>query len=99
MTERLEKAKQRFYQTIDRLPENSPDRIKAMAYAQNIQDDMHRYSKDEERQKGLAANMFHGLSNAVETGEISKYPPAMSNNAARSALENLPIQDDLEIDR
>ncbi|MBQ9724304.1 MAG: hypothetical protein IJV56_03045, partial [Neisseriaceae bacterium] len=80
------------------------ERNKILAYEKGASEIWERLP-DEKTRNALATNFYTNAARSIENGE--KLPPAMSNSAAKDALENrrennepdININDDIEIDR
>ncbi|MBP5789713.1 MAG: nucleotidyl transferase AbiEii/AbiGii toxin family protein [Neisseriaceae bacterium] len=98
----LKIAKQYFQTLLPTLPES--ERNKILAYEKGASEIWERLP-DEKTRNALATNFYTNAVRSIENGE--KLPPAMSNAAAKEALENrrennepdINIDDDIEIDR
>ena len=100
---RLDMVKQHFHQKIDTLPENEQRKI--LAYEKGVSEIWERLPEKE--RNALATNFYINATRDIDNG--AKIPPAMSNAAAKNALENRrlereqdnepDIDDDMEIDR
>ncbi|MBR0128716.1 MAG: hypothetical protein IJM09_02755, partial [Neisseriaceae bacterium] len=100
--ERLTQARQLFKSKVDKL--SPTERNKILAYEKGASEIWERLP-DEKTRNALTTNFYTNATRSIENGE--KLPPAMSNAAAKDALENrrennepdINIDDDIEIDR
>ena len=80
---RLTQAQQLFKSKVDKL--SPTERNKILAYEKGASEIWERLP-DEKTRNALATNFYTNAARSIENGE--KLPPAMSNAAAKEALEN-----------